>query len=129
VQFVDEKGKLQEINLPAIDLDEVYEMNQKRNSKKWLEKDKNQRYGFLEIAPNIYQFYVRGFDFAGGPEDLAYQEFELFLKKSLSTLNSNPKSRLILNLRDNGGGSGALYCLMYRYFAPHPFKDSRYAYS
>ncbi|RXM53236.1 MULTISPECIES: S41 family peptidase [unclassified Chryseobacterium] len=122
-------GQVHEVTLPGISLDAFKKLQESRYS---LTLDKQlmaEKYSFTKEGEHIYRLSVRGFDFATGKEDPAYKKFSTFLEKMMDTLEQEKIENLIIDLRGNTGGTGALYEKVFSYLAQKPFRDSHYAYT
>lgn len=118
-----------EVTLPGISLEAFKKLQESRHSLTLDQKLMAEKYSFTKEADHIYRLSVRGFDFATGKEDPAYQKFSIFLDQMMDTLEREKIENLIIDLRGNTGGTGALYEKVFSYLAPVPFRDSRYAYT
>ena len=83
----------------------------------------------IKSCGGIYRLSLRGFDFATGKEDPAYKKFSVFLDQMMDTLERENIQNLIIDLRGNTGGTGALYEKVFSYLTQRPFRDSHYAYT
>lgn len=122
-------GKINEISLPGISLDNFKKLQESRHSLSFDKKFLAEKYSFTKEGEGMYRLSVRGFDFATGKEDPAYKKFSIFLDQMINTLEKENGKNLIIDLRGNTGGTGALYEKVFSYLAHSPFRDSHYAYT
>ncbi|MFZ4928086.1 S41 family peptidase [Chryseobacterium sp. Mn2064] len=122
-------GKINEISLPGISLDNAKKLQESRHSLFFDKKLLSEKYSFTKEGEGMYRLSVRGFDFATSKDDPAYKKFSIFLDQMINTLEKENVKNLIVDLRGNTGGTGALYEKVFSYLAPRPFRDSHYAYT
>lgn len=122
-------GENRKVTLPGISLQNFKKLQESRHSLTLDKKLMAEKYSFTKEADQIYRLSVRGFDFATGKEDPSYKKFSIFLEQMMDTLEREKIRNLIIDLRGNTGGTGALYEKVFSYFAPRPFRDSHYAYT
>lgn len=122
-------GQLQKVTLPGISLEDFKKLQESRHSLTFDKKLMAEKYSLSKEGENIYRLSVRGFDFATGEEDPAYKKFSVFLDQMINTLEKEKIDNLIIDLRGNTGGTGALYEKVFSYLTPRPFRDSHYAYT
>ncbi|MDM1555184.1 hypothetical protein HX126_11505 [Chryseobacterium indologenes] len=122
-------GQVHEVSLPGISLDAFKKLQDSRHSLSLEKKLMAEKYSFTKEGDNVYRLSVRGFDFATGKEDPAYQKFSVFLDQMMDTLDHEKVEHLIIDLRGNTGGTGALYEKVFSYITQRPFRDSHYAYT
>lgn len=120
-------NKIQEVTLPGISLQRFRELHDSRHSA--AKAVPQERYDLKKVNDSMYHLSIRGFDFAGGKDDPAYKKFADFLDNMLLTLERENIENLIIDLRGNAGGAGALYEKVFTYLTRHPFRDSQYAYT
>lgn len=122
-------GVVKEVSLPGIRLENFKKLQESRHS---LDSDKkmlSEKYSFSKEGEGVYRLSLRGFDFATGKEDPAYKKFSVFLDQMMETLDQEKIQNLIIDLRGNTGGTGALYEKVFSYLTQRPFRDSHYAYT
>ncbi|UEQ76933.1 S41 family peptidase [Chryseobacterium arthrosphaerae] len=122
-------GKENEISLPGISLEKFKKLQESRHSLTFDKKLLSEKYSFTKEGEGIYRLSLRGFDFATGKEDPAYKKFSTFLDQMMDTLEREKIQNLIVDLRGNTGGTGALYEKVFSYLTQRPFRDSHYAYT
>lgn len=122
-------GQVHEVSLPGISLDAFKKLQDSRHSLSLEKKLMAEKYSFTKEGDSVYRLSVRGFDFATGKEDPAYQKFSVFLDQMMDTLDHEKVEHLIIDLRGNTGGTGALYEKVFSYITQRPFRDSHYAYT
>ncbi|WP_126650368.1 S41 family peptidase [Chryseobacterium aureum] len=122
-------GTVKEVSLPGISLDNFKKLQDSRYSLVFDKKLLSEKYSFTKEGEGIYRLSLRGFDFATGKEDPAYKKFSVFLDQMMDTLEREKIENLIIDLRGNTGGTGALYEKVFSFFTPRPFRDSQYAYT
>ncbi|WP_343680577.1 S41 family peptidase [Chryseobacterium arthrosphaerae] len=122
-------GKENEISLPGISLEKFKKLQESRHSLTFDKKLLSEKYSFTKEGEGIYRLSLRGFDFATGKEDPAYKKFSIFLDQMMDTLEREKIQNLIVDLRGNTGGTGALYEKVFSYLTQRPFRDSHYAYT
>lgn len=122
-------GQVQEIVLPGISLEDFKKLQESRHSLTLDKKLMAEKYSLTKEGDNVYRLSVRGFDFATGKEDAAYKKFSTFLDQMMATLEREKIENLIIDLRGNTGGTGALYEKVFSYLTQRPFRDSHYAYT
>ncbi|CAD0225711.1 S41 family peptidase [Chryseobacterium sp. JV274] len=122
-------GTVKEISLPGISLDDFKKLQDLRFSLAFDKKLLSEKYSLNKEGDGIYRLSLRGFDFATGKEDPAYKKFSAFLDQMMNTLESEKTENLIIDLRGNTGGTGALYEKVFSYLTQRPFRDSQYAYT
>ncbi|WP_347218267.1 S41 family peptidase [Chryseobacterium sp.] len=122
-------GQVDEVSLPGIALEAFKKLQESRHSLILDKKLMAEKYSFTKEGENVYRLAVRGFDFATGKEDPAYKKFSIFLEQMIDTLEREKVDNLIIDLRGNTGGTGALYEKVFSYLTPRPFRDSHYAYT
>ncbi|MBP2619622.1 S41 family peptidase [Chryseobacterium jejuense] len=121
--------RIHEVTLPGISLEAFKKLQESRHSLTLDKKLMNEKYSFTKEGDNVYRLSVRGFDFATGKEDPAYEKFSTFLEQMMDTLEREKITNLIIDLRGNTGGTGALYEKVFTYLTQRPFRDSHYAYT
>ncbi|WP_288437211.1 S41 family peptidase [uncultured Chryseobacterium sp.] len=122
-------GNIKEISLPGTSWENFKKLQDSRHSLHFDQKLLSEKYSFTKEGEGIYRLSLRGFDFATGKEDPAYKKFSVFLDKMMDTLEREKIQNLIIDLRGNTGGTGALYEKVFSFFTPRPFRDSQYAYT
>lgn len=122
-------GKENEVSLPGISLENFKKLQESRHSLTFDKKLLSEKYSFTKEEEGIYRLSLRGFDFATGKEDPAYKKFSTFLDQMMDTLEREKIKNLIVDLRGNTGGTGALYEKVFSYLTQRPFRDSHYAYT
>ncbi|PRB01663.1 hypothetical protein CQ046_14915 [Chryseobacterium sp. MYb7] len=122
-------GNVKEISLPGISLENFKKLQDSRHSLTFDKKLLSEKYSFTKEGDGLYRLSVRGFDFATGKEDPAYKKFSAFLDQMMDTLEQEKIKDLIVDLRGNTGGTGALYEKVFSYLTQRPFRDSHYAYT
>ncbi|MCS3529344.1 S41 family peptidase [Chryseobacterium sp. JUb7] len=121
--------KIQQITLPGISLEKAKKLQEDRHSLILNKKLNAEKYALTKDGENLYRLSVRGFDFAVGKEDPAYKKFSDFLDQMMITLEKEKIENLMIDLRGNTGGAGALYEKVFTYLTERPFRDSQYAYT
>jgi hypothetical protein len=122
-------GNVKEVSLPGISLENFKKLQDSRHSLTFDKKLLSEKYSFTKEGDGIYRLSLRGFDFATGKEDPAYKKFSVFLDQMMDTLEREKINNLIIDLRGNTGGTGALYEKVFSYLTQRPFRDSHYAYT
>ncbi|PWN66122.1 S41 family peptidase [Chryseobacterium oncorhynchi] len=122
-------NQIHKITLPGISLDSFKKLQESRFSLIFDKKLLSEKYNLTKEGKGIYRLSVRGFDFATGKEDPAYKKFSTFLEQMMDTLEQEKIGSLIIDLRGNTGGTGALYEKVFTYLTQQPFRDSHYAYT
>lgn len=122
-------GNIKEISLPGISLENFKKLQDSRHSLTFDKKLLSEKYSFTKEGDGLYRLSLRGFDFATGKEDPAYKKFSAFLDQMMDTLEQEKIKDLIVDLRGNTGGTGALYEKVFSYLTQRPFRDSHYAYT
>ncbi|AZA76218.1 hypothetical protein EG347_01070 [Chryseobacterium sp. G0186] len=122
-------NQMREITLSGIPLDHFKKLQESRHSLVFDKKLLAEKYSLTKEGTGIYRLSVRGFDFATGKEDPAYKKFSSFLDQMMDTLEREKIENLIIDLRGNTGGTGALYEKVFSYLTQRPFRDSHYAYT
>lgn len=122
-------GQVYEVNLPGITLPEFKKLQETKHSLTLDKKLATEKYSLTKEGNNIYRLSIRGFDFATDEADPAYKKFGAFLDRMIDTLEREKIENLIIDLRGNTGGSGALYEKVFSYLTKRPFRDSHYAYT
>ena len=122
-------GIVKDVSLPGISLDDFKKLQDSRFSLAFDKKLLSEKYSLNKEGDGIYRLSLRGFDFATGKEDPAYKKFSAFLDQMMDTLESEKTENLIIDLRGNTGGTGALYEKVFSYLTQRPFRDSQYAYT
>ncbi|UKB77834.1 S41 family peptidase [Chryseobacterium sp. MEBOG07] len=122
-------GNIKEVSLPGISLENFKKLQDSRHSLTFDKKLLSEKYSFTKEGDGIYRLSLRGFDFATGKEDPAYKKFSVFLDQMMDTLEREKIKNLIIDLRGNTGGTGALYEKVFSYLTQRPFRDSHYAYT
>lgn len=120
---------VKEISMPGIPLENFKKLQESRYSLAFDKKLLSEKYSFSKEGEDIYRLSLRGFDFATGKEDPAYKKFSAFLEQMMDTLEKEKIQNLIIDLRGNTGGTGALYEKVFSYLTQRPFRDSHYAYT
>lgn len=118
-----------EVTLPGISLEAFKKLQESRHSLTLDKKLMAEKYSFTKEGDNVYRLSVRGFDFATGKEDPVYKKFSIFLEQMMDVLEREKITNLIIDLRGNTGGTGALYEKVFTYLTQRPFRDSHYAYT
>lgn len=122
-------GKIQAVSLPGILLEAFKKLQDSRHSLSLDKKLMAEKYSFTKEGDDVYRLSIRGFDFATGKEDPGYKKFSAFLDQMMDTLEQQKVKNLIIDLRGNTGGTGALYEKVFSYLTQRPFRDSHYAYT
>lgn len=122
-------NQVHQVTLPGIQLEDFKKLQDSRHSLVADKKLLAEKYSFTKEGENLYRLSVRGFDFATGKEDPAYNKFSVFLDQMIDTLEKENIDNLIIDLRGNTGGTGALYEKVFSYLTQRPFRDSHYAYT
>lgn len=122
-------NQVHQVTLPGIQLEGFKKLQDSRHSLVADKKLLAEKYSFTKEGENLYRLSVRGFDFATGKEDPAYNKFSVFLDQMMDTLEKEKIDNLIIDLRGNTGGTGALYEKVFSYLTQSPFRDSHYAYT
>lgn len=122
-------GTVKEISLPGISLENFKKLQDSRYSLEFDKKLLSEKYSLNKEGDGIYRLSLRGFDFATGKDDPAYKKFSNFLDQMMDTLEREKIESLIIDLRGNTGGTGALYEKVFSYLTQRPFRDSQYAYT
>ncbi|UTX49105.1 S41 family peptidase [Chryseobacterium sp. MA9] len=122
-------GTVKEISLPGISLENFKKLQDSRYSLEFDKKLLSEKYSLNKEGDGIYRLSLRGFDFATGKDDPAYKKFSTFLDQMMDTLEREKIESLIIDLRGNTGGTGALYEKVFSYLTQRPFRDSQYAYT
>jgi len=122
-------GTVKEVSLPGISLENFKKLQDSRHSLVFDKKLLSEKYSLNKEGDGIYRLSLRGFDFATGKDDPAYKKFSIFLEQMMDTLEREKIENLIIDLRGNTGGTGALYEKVFSYLTPRPFRDSQYAYT
>lgn len=122
-------NQVKEAALSGISLDHFKKLQKSRYSLVFDKKLLAEKYSLTKEDEGIYRLSVRGFDFATGKEDPAYKKFSSFLDQMMDTLERENIENLIIDLRGNTGGTGALYEKVFSYLTQRPFRDSHYAYT
>ncbi|TZF93722.1 hypothetical protein FW781_18715 [Chryseobacterium panacisoli] len=122
-------GTIKEVSLPGISLENFKKLQDSRFSLAFDKKLMSEKYSLNKEGDGIYRLSLRGFDFATGKEDPAYKKFSAFLDQMMDTLEREKIENLIIDLRGNTGGTGALYEKVFSYLTQRPFRDSHYAYT
>ncbi|MDR3025000.1 S41 family peptidase [Chryseobacterium sp.] len=122
-------GTVKEVSLPGISLENFKKLQDSRYSLAFDKKLLSEKYSLNKEADGIYRLSLRGFDFATGKDDPAYKKFSAFLEQMMDTLEREKIENLIIDLRGNTGGTGALYEKVFSYLTQRPFRDSQYAYT
>ena len=122
-------GTVKEVSLPGISLENFKKLQDSRYSLAFDKKLMSEKYSLNKEGEGIYRLSLRGFDFATGKEDPAYKKFSTFLDQMMDTLEREKIENLIIDLRGNSGGTGALYEKVFSYLTQRPFRDSHYAYT
>ncbi|WP_343640369.1 S41 family peptidase [Chryseobacterium sp.] len=122
-------GAVKEVSLEGIPLESFKKLQESRYSLAFDKKLLSEKYSFSKEGEGIYRLSLRGFDFATGKEDPAYKKFSVFLDQMMDTLEKEKIQNLIIDLRGNTGGTGALYEKVFSYLTQRPFRDSHYAYT
>lgn len=123
------KGQDHEVSLPGISFENFKKLQDSRHSLAFDKKLLSEKYSFTKEGQGIYRLSLRSFDFAVGKEDPAYKKFSIFLDQMMDTLEKENIENLIIDLRGNTGGTGALYEKVFSYLTARPFRDSQYAYT
>lgn len=113
-------GVVKEVSLPGIPLESFKKLQESRYSLTFDKKLLSEKYSFSKEGEGIYRLSLRGFDFATGKEDPAYKKFSVFLDQMMDTLEQEKIQDLIIDLRGNTGGTGALYEKVFSYFTQRP---------
>ncbi|SMO37032.1 Peptidase family S41 [Chryseobacterium rhizoplanae] len=122
-------GTVKEVSLPGISLENFKKIQDSRYSLAFDKKLLSEKYSLNKETDGIYRLSLRGFDFATGKDDPAYKKFSTFLDQMMDTLEREKIENLIIDLRGNTGGTGALYEKVFSYLTQRPFRDSQYAYT
>ncbi|WP_353145466.1 S41 family peptidase [Chryseobacterium sp.] len=122
-------GKVDEVSLPGISLENFKKLQESRHSLSFDKKLMSEKYSLTKEGEGIYRLSLRGFDFAVGQEDPAYKKFSVFLDQMIDSLEKEKIENLIVDLRGNTGGTGAVYEKVFTYLTQRPFRDSHYAYT
>lgn len=122
-------GIVKEISLPGISLENFKKLQDSRYSLAFDKKLLSEKYSLNKEGDGIYRLSLRGFDFATGKDDPAYKKFSTFLDQMMDALEREKTENLIIDLRGNTGGTGALYEKVFSYLTQRPFRDSHYAYT
>lgn len=122
-------GQTHDVSLPGISLEAFKKLQESRHSLTLDKKLMAEKYSFTKEGDHLYRLSIRGFDFATGKEDPAYKKFSIFLDQMIDTLEREKIENLIIDLRGNTGGTGALYEKVFSYLTQRPFRDSNYAYT
>ncbi|MET3037271.1 S41 family peptidase [Chryseobacterium sp. NRRL B-14859] len=122
-------GKVDEVSLPGISLENFKKLQESRHSLSFDKKLMSEKYSLTKEGEGIYRLSLRSFDFAVGQEDPAYKKFSVFLDQMIDTLEKEKIENLIVDLRGNTGGTGAVYEKVFTYLTQRPFRDSHYAYT
>lgn len=122
-------GKSNEVSLPGTSLENFKKLQESRHSLSFDKKLLAEKYSLSKEGEGMYRLSLRGFDFATGKEDPAYKKFSGFLDQMMETLEKEKIENLIIDLRGNTGGTGALYEKVFSYLTQRPFRDSHYAYT
>ncbi|MDR2234984.1 MAG: hypothetical protein LBE92_02570 [Chryseobacterium sp.] len=123
------KNRIHQTALPGISYEDAKKLQNSRYSLVFRKKLMAEKYSFTKEEDGVYRLSVRSFDFATGKEDPAYKKFGDFLDGIMQTLEKENVKHLIIDLRGNSGGTGALYEKVFTYLTQQPFRDSRYAYT
>lgn len=122
-------NQVHEVTLSGIALDDFKKLQDSRHSLTLDKKLMSEKYSLTKEGTDMYRLSVRGFDFATGEDDPAYKKFGTFLDQMMDTLEREKIENLIIDLRGNTGGTGALYEKVFTYLTQRPFRDSHYAYT
>lgn len=122
-------GQIHVVTLPGISLDAFKKLQESRYSLGFEKELIAEKYRLSKEDDHIYRLSIRGFDFATDEKDPAYKKFSIFLDQMMDTLEREKIENLIIDLRGNTGGSGALYQKVFTYLTQRPFRDSHYAYT
>lgn len=123
------KGQESHAELPAISYEQAKALQESRHSLIYDRKLQGKKYALDQVDSGIYRLSIRGFDFAADKNDKAYLEYEKFLDEMIVVLAKKNIRHLILDLRGNTGGAGALYEKTYSYLSDRPFRDAQFAYT
>jgi len=122
-------NSIHQIVLQGVSLKGARQLQENRHSSILTKKLQVEKYALTKDDDNIYRLSIRGFDFAVGKEDPAYKKFSEFLDQMMITLEKEKTENLVIDLRGNTGGTGALYEKVFTYLTERPFRDSHYAYT
>ncbi|HCM35678.1 S41 family peptidase [Chryseobacterium sp.] len=115
--------------LSGIPLESFKKLQESRFSLIFDKKLLSEKYSLTKEGEGMYRLSLRGFDFATGKEDPAYKRFTTFLEQMMDILERESIGNLIIDLRGNTGGTGAVYEKVFTYLTQRPFRDSHYAYT
>lgn len=87
-----------------------------------------EKYSYQKIDSNIVLLNFRGFDMSDGDEDPRYAEFCYFLDSVFLDISQQQISNLIIDVRNNPGGSGSNSEKTFTYLAEKPFRENTLAY-
>lgn len=121
--------QIHQVTLPGISFEKFKELQENRHSLTFDKKLRSEKYALDKVNDSLYRLSIQTFDFALGKEDPAYEKFGHFLDSMILTLDREKIGHLIIDLRGNTGGTGALYEKAFSYFTRQPFRDSHYAYT
>ncbi|WP_284464137.1 S41 family peptidase [Chryseobacterium sp.] len=122
-------NKTHHTTLSGIPLESFKKLQESRFSLIFDKKLLSEKYSLTKEGEGMYRLSLRGFDFATGNEDPAYKKFSTFLEQMMDILERESIGNLIIDLRGNTGGTGAVYEKVFTYLTQRPFRDSHYAYT
>lgn len=89
--------------------------------------DMQEKYSFSQLNDYTALLNFRRFDMASGDDDPAYKVYCRFLDSVFTSLRKQGVRNLIIDIRNNPGGSGSNSETAFTYLADQPFKENRTA--
>ena len=120
-------NKIRTATLPAVSFEKQKENYAKRFSAPVTERINFRTqapYSFTMIRPGVALLNLRWFGFAGGKEDPAFQPYVQFLDSVFTVLADQKITNLIIDVRNNPGGSDPLFEQPVMYLSDKTFREN-----
>lgn len=117
---------IETIELPSINIDENNEKYYQRHSATMdsiIDFNVQEKYSFESLNDSTALLNFRKFTMSDSDEDPNFKIFSEFLDRFFIKLKNEEYKHLIIDIRNNGGGSGSNSEKVFTYLTEHPFKE------
>lgn len=99
------------------------------NFDNFFDENKLGKYGFKQLDANTGLLSIRSFAMGGDPNSLKHKKYVSFLDSIFQKIKTEKNIKhLIIDVRNNGGGSGLDLTKTFTYLANQPFKENKSAF-
>jgi hypothetical protein len=115
------------ITLPAVSLDQRTENVKKRYSagvNDLIDYKTQEPYSFKMVRPSVAVLNLRWFGMVTGEEDPGFKVYVRFLDRVFNEIHNKNVTNLIIDIRNNPGGSDPTFEQPVRYLTDHSFKEN-----